>query len=109
MVTNDNPDELDAQAHELEAKASLLRARAARLRAAARTPELAWIPVAALPLPRRAALAAARSGVLRAVKRGRTWLTTRADADAYLRSQQPTPAANDDDVRAALGIARRSA
>lgn len=71
-----------------------------------------WIRVDSLPGSKRSALVAARTGSLRAIKKGRTWLTTRADADAWLSSEKPAPAANDDDddVRASLGLApRRSA
>jgi hypothetical protein len=108
------PDVLEAEAHELMARAHAKLAEAARLRArsfAATSSD--WIDATSLPLPRKTVLRACRAGELRASKRGRRWLCTRADADAYLASATPKPThANDAeaDVRARLGLApRRSA
>lgn len=47
----------------------------------------------ALPMPKRSALALARSGAIRgAVKVGRVWMATRAALAAYLASRAPTMA-----------------
>lgn len=101
-------DELELEGHELISQGHARLAEAARLRARTMSAAGDWIRVDAIPIPRRSALAACRSGALRAVKRGRVWLTTRADADAFLSRQAPTSAANDDDdVRAALGLQTR--
>lgn len=107
-------DELDAEAYDLEARAAALHAEAARRRAQRSTSSsVEWFPATDLPLPRKAVLADCRSGALRAVKRGRTWLTTRADADAYIATTKnaandTTVGSRDDDVRALLGLARRA-
>jgi hypothetical protein len=105
-------EQLELEGHELIARGHARLADAARKRAQLTTAAGDWIRVDALPIPRRSALAACRAGDLRAVKRGRVWLTTRADADAFLARQPPASAANDDaenDVRRALGLVTRSA
>jgi hypothetical protein len=112
-VKGKSPDDLDAEAFELEARAAVLHAEAARRRARlACGTSVEWFPATDLPLPRKTILAACRSGSLRAVKRGRTWLTTRADAEGFITATRTiandTNASTDDDVRAALGLARKA-
>lgn len=109
-----NPDHLEAEAYELMARAYAKRAEAARARAEQAMPAGDWIRVDALPVSKRSALAAARTGSLRAIKQGRTWLTTKSDAAAWLANAKRAIAANDgergdDDVRASLGLAPRRA
>ena len=109
-----SPDELDAEAFELEARAAVLHAEAARQRARSSRPgDAGWIAAVSLPLPRKTVLAACRSGELRAVKRGRTWVTTLADADAFLSRAKEiandTLHANvDDELREKFGLERRA-
>lgn len=108
-----SPDDLDAEAFELEVRAAALHAEAARRRSRVSSGAgVEWFAATDLPLPRKAVLAACRSGALRAVKQGRTWLTTRADAEAYITATKSiandTNSSSDDDVRASLGLARRT-
>lgn len=106
-------DEIELEGHELIAQGHARLAEAARVRARATSAAGDWIRVDSLPIPRRSALAACRTGELRAIKRGRVWLTTRIDADAFLSRQAPPAAANDDDsdddVRRALGLRTKRA
>ncbi len=105
------PDEIDAEGEELIARGHAYRAEAARRRAKLNSSAGDWIRVDTLPVSKRVALAAARSGTLRAIKRGRVWLTTRIDADAWIAIAKPAVPANDgdDDVRSALGLVVRRA
>jgi hypothetical protein len=110
-VIHVSAEQLDAEGLDLIARGYAKRAEAARLRSTQSTAAGDWIRVDELPVPKRSALAAARSGTLRAVKQGRVWLTTRIDADAWLARAKPAAPANDgdDDVRAALGLVVRRA
>jgi len=103
--------ELEHEGHELIAQGHTRLAEAARLRALRSDARADWIRVDSLPIPKRSALIAARTGELRAVKRGRVWLTRRTDADEFMLKSGSHAAANDadmdDDVRAALGLACR--
>lgn len=102
-------DEIELEGHELIARGHARLAEAARVRARAASTSVDWIRVDALPVPRRSALAACRSGALRAIKKGRVWITTRADADAFLSRVAPAIATNDEDdeIRRALGLRTR--
>jgi hypothetical protein len=110
-IAGKSADELELEGHERIAEGHALLAAAARVRAKTVSPLGDWVRVDALPIPKSAALAACRSGELRAVKRGRSWLTTRADADAFLAKAPPAKASNstDDDLRRELGLERRRA
>ena len=101
--------ELELEGHELIARGHARLAEAARARTTKSESTGEWIRVDSLPIPKRSALLAARSGALRAVKSGRVWLTTPADAAAFLSSTTPAGPANDgdDDVRRALGLVLR--
>jgi len=102
--------ELELEGHELIARGHARLAEAARARTTKSESTGEWIRVDSLPIPKRSALMAARSGALRAVKRGRAWLTTPSDAAAFLSAAAPTVAAaneGDDDVRRALGLVPR--
>ena len=103
--------ELELEGHELIARGHARLAEAARARTTKSESTEEWIRVDSLPIPKRSALLAARSGALRAVKSGRVWLTTPADAAAFLSSSTPAGPANDgdgdDDVRRALGLVPR--
>jgi len=104
--------DLETEGHDLIARGHARLAEAARLRAFRSVDtRVDWIRVDSLPIPKRSAFVAARSGELRAVKRGRVWLTRRADADDFLKKSSARDAANDaeaeDDVRAALGLVCR--
>jgi len=103
--------ELELEGHELIARGHARLAEAARARTTKSESTGEWIRVDSLPIPKRSALLAARSGALRAVKSGRVWLTTPADAAAFLSSTTPAGPANDGDgdadVRRALGLVPR--
>lgn len=106
---------LRAKGHDLIAQGHACLAEAERLASTKADPSNNWIPALSLPLPRKRVLAACRSGVLRAVKNGRTWLTTRADADAFLSKSNESAndhgsstRADDDDIREAFGLQRRA-
>jgi hypothetical protein len=112
QVGSSTADQLEAEGHDLIARGHTRLAEAAKTRAKTTSAAGDWIRVDSLPGSKRAALAAARGGQLRAVKRGRLWITTRADAAAWLANAKSAQAANDDcddDLRASLGLARRRA
>ncbi len=102
-------DAIDARAYELEAEAARLHAEACRLRVSVAKADV--IAATDLPLPKKLVLEACRSGALPAVKKGRTWLVTRADAEAFLakpakaKDAEPVVEQLDDALRKKLGLA----
>lgn len=103
-----SPDEIEIE--RIEAAARDLMAIAAERRLRLRASSVSgvdWLDVAMLPISKRVAFVACRTGALKARKTGRTWLTTAADFEAYLaRGDRETSNVVDIDhaTRAALGL-----
>lgn len=115
MAVTKTAAELERDGYELISRGNACLAEAARLRAVCERGSDDLVDVASLPIPKRAAFNAARSGALRAAKVGRRWLARRSDVEAFIAEQAKTarPANDtdhtnhDDDVRASLGLVSR--